>query len=364
MNSKSKGIFFTFTLIVIGALLIGGATVAWFTSTAENTRNSFQSGTLNIKLDREQGNYYFDIHNIAPGDQDSQPIVVSNTGSLDLVYQISYTIAGVLAEGEHPLEIQIFNISEECIDQGFDRRLTSGQQEVLTITWKMPEEAGNEYQGGTAQFDLLVKASQVSDQADHGSSQYNFRELSPKDFANNGTWTTTERGFYTPIPSAYNDSTLFIPNDRESYTLVSRATLGLGSHSTNTSGGYGIFFETSFSGTGVDTGYILQFDRAYQQIHIRRRINGQEHRPIAVVTHAENGMIPTDRRDPWWTSEHRIDIQVTPSVTDSDVKYVTVRIDQVDIFNHVEIVGLSAAYNHTGLRTWLSEADFHSLSID
>jgi predicted ribosomally synthesized peptide with SipW-like signal peptide len=164
MKSNTHGLLITFILLVIGALLIGGATVAWFTSSAENTRNSFQSGTLDIKLDREQGNYYFNIQNIAPGDQGSQQVAISNKGSLDLVYQISFTIAGVLAEGENPLEIQLLNSSEERIDTGSERRLASGQQEPLTITWKMPEEAGNEYQGGTARFDLLVNASQVNDQ--------------------------------------------------------------------------------------------------------------------------------------------------------------------------------------------------------
>lgn len=166
MQSTSKKLFFTFVLISIGALLIGGSSVAWFTSTAENTQNTFQSGTLKIELDREQGNYYFDLTNIAPGDQGTQTLVISNTGSLTLFYQISYTMRGDLAGGKHPLEIQFLNDKEEIIDLDLQRELARGHEETLMIAWEMPQEAGNEYQAGTAQFDLLVNASQVN----HGSA--------------------------------------------------------------------------------------------------------------------------------------------------------------------------------------------------
>ncbi len=163
MKQASSAIFIPYLLLLIGAVLIGGATAAWFTSTAENNQNTFQAGTLKIKLDREQGHYYFDIDNIAPGDQGSQPMVIANTGSLDLVYQISYTITGILAEGEHPLEIKFLNGREERIDLGLERQIASGHQEMLTITWEMPPEAGNDYQAGTARFDVQVTASQVTD---------------------------------------------------------------------------------------------------------------------------------------------------------------------------------------------------------
>jgi predicted ribosomally synthesized peptide with SipW-like signal peptide len=163
MKKSSSGMIIPYLILLMGALLIGGASVAWFTSSAENTRNTFQSGTLNIMLDREQGNYYFDIQKIAPGDQGSQLIVVSNTGSLDLDYQITYMIKGILAEGAYPLEIQFLNSSERRIDLALERRLLSGQQEPLMIIWEMPQEAGNEYQAGTARFDVQVTASQVAD---------------------------------------------------------------------------------------------------------------------------------------------------------------------------------------------------------
>jgi prepilin-type N-terminal cleavage/methylation domain-containing protein len=70
---------------------------------------------------------------------------------------------------------------------------------------------------------------------------------------------------------------IFIPNNKESYTITSRAKLTVGNNLEN-NGGYGIAFETTLSGneeTGYkETGYIAQFDRGRGAIVIRKRLNG------------------------------------------------------------------------------------------
>jgi predicted ribosomally synthesized peptide with SipW-like signal peptide len=357
MQSSSKGIFFTYILILLGAFVIGGATVAWFTGDAENTNNNFQSGTLKIKLDREQGNYYFDIHNIAPGDQGRQAIVISNTGSLDLVYQVSYTITGVLAEGEHPLECQLLNSSDERIDLDLERRLASGQQEPVTITWKMPEEAGNEYQGGTARFDLVVSATQVKDHSNGSSSHYVFRNLSPDDFINMGSWSIDNQGFIT------NFGLMFIPNKQASYRIIANTVLHEGLYSNGTSGGYGLFFETNLLSNNQDTGYILQFDRGYGAITIRRRVNGREASPIIKVSHQDFPLIPEDKLDPWWTENHRIEIQVNNGIEGCDEKSIRVLIDRQPIIENLIIESGQSEESFTGLRTWHATSTFIDLSI-
>jgi spore coat-associated protein N len=164
MKKCKSGLLVAFILIVIGALLIGGATVALFTDTAENTGNRFQSGILEVQLDRDPGNYYFELNNIAPGDKGTQLVIISNTGSLDLVYQFSYKLTGELAQGYHPLQIEFLDSDGLPIDLSLERRLNSGQDELTTITWELPLEAGNEYQAGTATFDLLINAVQLSGQ--------------------------------------------------------------------------------------------------------------------------------------------------------------------------------------------------------
>ncbi len=357
MNSSGKGIVLTFILMTIGAVLIGGATAAWFTSTAENNQNTFQAGTLKIKLDREQGHYYFDIDNIAPGDQGSQPMVIANTGSLDLVYQISYTITGILAEGEQPLEIKFLNGREEPIDLGLERQISSGQQEMLTITWEMPPEAGNEYQAGTARFDLLVKASQVSGQASGGASAYIFRELSPGDFQNMGNWSQSNQGFSSRF------GLMFIPYDQLSYRIIANTVLHEGLYSDGASGGYGLLFETELSSNHQDTGYIFQFDRGYGAVTIRRRENGSESSPMIVVDHQEHSLIPEDKLDPWWTENHRIEIQVNDGAEGRDNKSVDVLIDNQLIIENLIIESANSGENFIGLRAWHAKSTFMDLSI-
>jgi len=363
MIHTRSGILITFVLIIIGALLIGGATVALFTSTAENTRNTFQAGALIIELDRNNGSLYFDLVDIAPGDGGSQPVTIANTGTLDLDYRIAYDLSGVLAQGQHPLQIQFFDSNDLPIDLSLARRLNTGQEETITVIWDMPLEAGNEYQAGTATFELLINAAQVTEQGSSAASHYVFRDLSINGFQTIGPWTETDIGFHAPITHGNLESLLFIPNNRESYTIVSNAILGRGVYNTGTSGGYGIFFETSINEHGNDTGYILQFDRSYLQIHIRQRSNGHERRPMAIVSHAENSLIPTDRNDTWWTESHTIEIQVEPSELNPNKKLVSVRINQVDIFNNIEIDGVNPIDNHTGLRTWYSTATFQDLLV-
>lgn len=363
MKHTQPGILITFIIIVVGALLIGGATVALFTSSVGNTLNSFQSGTLVVQLDREPGNYYFELSDIAPGDQGGQQVTIMNSGTLDLVYQLTYTLNGVLAEGDHPLEISFLDSNADLIDLALERTLNQGQQETLVISWMLPLEAGNQYQAGTAQFDLLVNATQLTGQTNLGSSNYNFRDLSISDFQTSGPWTNTDGGFHTPITHGNLESLLFIPNNRDSYTLTLNAVLGQGVYRTGTSGGFGLIFEASLSESGQDSGYILQFDRFYREIHIRRRTNGQESRQLLTISHLDNALIPDDVNDPWWTMAHQIEIQVTPSESNPGLKSVNIRVNGVELINGFHVEGTNATETFAGLRSWYSTATFQTLMI-
>lgn len=100
MNLKKKLAVYSATGMVGLSLLVGGSTFALFTSSAQNTNNTFTSGTVNITALRD------DVPNVgpmfytsspqngsvvgamptgywAPGDKNTRGLFLENTGSLD-----------------------------------------------------------------------------------------------------------------------------------------------------------------------------------------------------------------------------------------------------------------------------------------
>lgn len=160
MQTKKTRLMISFLTIIVGALLIGGTTVAYFSSSAQNTGNSFASGTLQVELDKEDGDFYFDLANISPSDSGAVSVVISNSGSLDLQYEVVLALTGDLSIGENPLALTLLDEGEESIDLTKKRTIKVDESETLLITWEMPLEAGNEYQGATGTLNILVNAEQ------------------------------------------------------------------------------------------------------------------------------------------------------------------------------------------------------------
>jgi type IV pilus assembly protein PilA len=125
------------------------------------------------------------------------------------------------------------------------------------------------------------------------------------EYITSGAWEATENGLYSDY------GLLFIPNDNESYTITASATLGEATNYGTNSGGYGLLFETVLDKNNKDTGYSLQFDRGYNGIIIRQRANGNESGPIIAVTRKDNSLIPSSKRDEWWTETHTVVLSVT-----------------------------------------------------
>jgi predicted ribosomally synthesized peptide with SipW-like signal peptide len=161
MKKMKKSLVVAFLLTIVGALLIGGATMAWFTSEDTNEDNSFAAGTLEISLDKENGQKYFDISNIQPGDHGSTELTVSNVGSLALNYNFGLTEEGGLFEGKNPLKIVITDRGNKPIDLDAGHNLKPNSQETYTISWSMPQEAGNSYQAQSGRLGIGVYAEQV-----------------------------------------------------------------------------------------------------------------------------------------------------------------------------------------------------------
>ena len=166
MKKLNRSVLAAFILILIGALLVGGATLALFTDTAENTGNSFTAGTLEIGLDKADGNLYFDYANIAPGDSGQADIVVTNTGSLELRYRFNdlAKVGYLLTGGDHPIEFTLETSGGTIIttgDAGSFFTLAPSASDTVTISWAFPIEANNTYQGEIGTLGISVYAEQT-----------------------------------------------------------------------------------------------------------------------------------------------------------------------------------------------------------
>jgi spore coat-associated protein N len=160
---KSKFLIsITFVFIALSALLVGGFTAASFTSVNSVDKNMFESGRLEVQLDRENGSHYFNISNVAPGDSGSTEVVIFNKGSIDFEYQMLIEVTGKLGVGNSPISFILYDRQGNRVALQDSRRLAAGEKEILFLVWQMPSSAGNEYQGAAAQMDLSVLAEQVS----------------------------------------------------------------------------------------------------------------------------------------------------------------------------------------------------------
>lgn len=162
LNIKKK-IAMAATTTVLGAMLIGVGTFAWFTSAATNEGNSFKSGTVVINLDKPNGNKYFEIDNMAPGDSGQATVKVTNDGSLELRYDIAETLTGDLAAAPDGLIVTIEDSTGNIIKPGDNNRVlaANGGSEDLTVKYELPTAAGNAYQDKGATLDLAVNAEQT-----------------------------------------------------------------------------------------------------------------------------------------------------------------------------------------------------------
>ncbi|WP_068606804.1 TasA family protein [Paenibacillus swuensis] len=160
--SLKKQLGLAMVTTALGATLVAGGSFALFTSSAQNTGNTFASGTVKVSLDKPEGTKYFDISNIAPGDNGSTQLTVTNGGSLELRYDLAQNLTGDLAWGTDGVKITIKDSAGNVIVPGDNNRvLAPAASEVLTVKWELPLAADDRYQNKTAQLGLTVNAEQT-----------------------------------------------------------------------------------------------------------------------------------------------------------------------------------------------------------
>lgn|SRR5574341_175408 len=176
-------------LIAAGLLaLFIGAGSAIFTSQATVAANTFTTGTLVISTNPTSALVTFS--NMAPGDQVTAPLSVSNTGSLDSRYAM--TSSSDNTDGKGLRDQLVYNIKTgvtTCSNAGFglsgtsiasgalstaafgnpaqgsqagDRTLAAGATEVLCFNVSLPLSTGNTFQNATTTAVFTFQAEQTA----------------------------------------------------------------------------------------------------------------------------------------------------------------------------------------------------------
>lgn len=166
MANLKKTIAMAMATTALGATLIAGGSFAIFTSSVQNTGNTFAAGTLKIGLDKEDIDgtpaKYFTLTNWAPGDSDIQPVVVTNKGTLELRYDLALAVGGDLGGGTHPVTIKAYSDAAGTTALTVtDRVLAVGASETIYVKVEFPKDAGNEYQGKSGTASIKVDAEQT-----------------------------------------------------------------------------------------------------------------------------------------------------------------------------------------------------------
>lgn len=175
MNRK---IFISLLLIGVLAFGAGLGTFAWFTSTATSANNIFETGTLVIKPldDNVFASGITSINNIYPGWSGSKTVTITNTGSLNFMYRLenieltgSNDTAGILYNGADGLLVSFDNtnyvLAKNLSNYNFPElaaNSTKDATQTITVYFKLPESANNDYQGKTATLKFNFFATQTT----------------------------------------------------------------------------------------------------------------------------------------------------------------------------------------------------------
>lgn len=179
------------TTLVLAALvgLVTKGVIALFTDTASVAANSFATGNVDIATAPTSALLTFS--NMAPGDQVTNPITVSNAGSLNLRYAITSTTTENTLAGQ--LDLTVKSGVATCTNAGFgssgtvlygpaalgnttainvignpaqganagDRTLASGANETLCFTVTLPLSTGNAYASLSTTATFAFRAEQT-----------------------------------------------------------------------------------------------------------------------------------------------------------------------------------------------------------
>ena len=190
-NTKStkRALVSSIIALLVCFTMLLGTTFAWFTDSVTSAGNKIMSGNLDVDLVDAAGNSmagqiieFKTADNRAqdailwePGcTYETEPVFVVNKGSLDLKYEMA--INGILGNAKllEAIEwtVTVDGVTTDLAD--LKGELPAGEtSKAIVLSGHMKEEAGNEYQGLTAEgISITVLATQLASESDSFDNQY------------------------------------------------------------------------------------------------------------------------------------------------------------------------------------------------
>lgn len=159
--------------LTVAAVAATLATGALFVETEVVDGNTFTSGALDLTVSPAE--HRFEVTGMAPGDQVSEPVAVTNSGTVDLTYTVTVARAddsGHLAQALHTdLRDDVgrslvastgLTDAAPAVTGTVTGRLEAGATDVLEASVALPLEAGNGYIGADAALMWTFDAVQIA----------------------------------------------------------------------------------------------------------------------------------------------------------------------------------------------------------
>ncbi|MDI6892147.1 MAG: TasA family protein [Actinomycetota bacterium] len=149
-----RKIMVSLLVIAVTALMVGGASLAIFTSTATNPTNTFAAGTLVIDSTGTTETSV-NILNMKPGDTVTVTMGVASLGTLPLNYTITPVLTGAIAGGVSPAVVSGIRVdgiptasnSLAAFDATSPEPDLIDDEDVVEIDITLPVDADDDYQG-------------------------------------------------------------------------------------------------------------------------------------------------------------------------------------------------------------------------
>ncbi|OZM56540.1 hypothetical protein CIB95_12270 [Lottiidibacillus patelloidae] len=186
-----KSLVSILSTFLVGLMLIASGTSALFTSQDTNA-SPFTSGTVTISLDKDstQGEYYFEVTNMAPGDKEERMMTVTNAGTLELRFDLAHEFdinAGTLGE-----KLEVSYYKHDGVDDNGDDIwtpitnpnnanlvLAAGASIPIKVDVHLPIDTENIYQGTTAALKIMLSAEQTKNNGTVVSGQIDYLNAGP-----------------------------------------------------------------------------------------------------------------------------------------------------------------------------------------
>ena len=260
-NTTRKALLLsTLSLLLCFAMLLG-TTFAWFTDSVTSSGNRIQAGNLKIDLlmDKTEDDTYVSIANgqgdifseetgngilWEPGKTEIVYLGVRNEGTLALKYNIildiidggligslKYAILdGAKAAGLSAVDswaaiqgiqgVQIGDVKAGTITVAENGRLADvaegiadKETDYFALAVHMDENAGNEYQGKTVTFNILVNATQAEAEEDSFNNQYDAGAKNPSADNTAEAFVSTAAELEAAVNNAAGDITVYLMGD-------------------------------------------------------------------------------------------------------------------------------------------------------